>query len=96
MLLDCRLRHGGTANHSKAPRPLLYISYQRRWFRDYDGYRVKPPLHINGSEFKRVPREYRELFDWALADNTPETMHRALKRVLKRVIPERVRASLRR
>ena len=93
--MDCRVMHGGTGNRSTAPRPILYMSYQRRWFRDYDGYRVKPPIHISEAEYKRIPREYQELFGWARADNSPETIQLAIKRAMKRMVPERVKAVLR-
>ncbi|HEX8030567.1 MAG TPA: phytanoyl-CoA dioxygenase family protein, partial [Vicinamibacterales bacterium] len=95
LLMDCRLIHGGTGNRSTAPRPILYMSYQRRWFRDYDGYRVKPPIHISDAEFKRIPREHQEMFAWARADNTPETVQLAARRLLRRVVPEKVKGLLR-
>jgi ectoine hydroxylase-related dioxygenase (phytanoyl-CoA dioxygenase family) len=96
LLMVCLLRHGGTANRSAAPRPILYISYQRTWFRDYDGYRLKPPLHIGDGEFSKVPRELRYLFAWARADNTPETVKLAVTRAIKRALPARAKAVLRR
>jgi ectoine hydroxylase-related dioxygenase (phytanoyl-CoA dioxygenase family) len=34
ILMDYRLVHGGTANQSKQARPILYLLYQRPWFRD--------------------------------------------------------------
>jgi ectoine hydroxylase-related dioxygenase (phytanoyl-CoA dioxygenase family) len=34
MLWDFRLKHGGTPNQGTAPRPLLYLTYCRRWFLD--------------------------------------------------------------
>eukprot|EP00554_Chaetoceros_debilis_P001243 CAMPEP_0194096602 /NCGR_PEP_ID=MMETSP0149-20130528/57426_1 /TAXON_ID=122233 /ORGANISM="Chaetoceros debilis, Strain MM31A-1" /LENGTH=608 /DNA_ID=CAMNT_0038782581 /DNA_START=36 /DNA_END=1862 /DNA_ORIENTATION=+ len=34
ILLDIRLRHRGGANRSDKPRPILYLGYTMRWFRD--------------------------------------------------------------
>lgn len=96
LFMDSRVRHGGTANRSSGPRPILYMSYQRHWFRDYDGYQVKPPVHIGELELARVPRPHRHLFAWARADNTPETLQLAMKRALKRAVPDSVKAAVRR
>jgi hypothetical protein len=96
LFMDSRLRHGGTANCSRESRPIIYMSYQRHWFRDYDGYRVKPPIHISRGELARVPPPYRHLFSWAQADNTPETLDLAIKRAAKKAVPEPVKAALRR
>jgi ectoine hydroxylase-related dioxygenase (phytanoyl-CoA dioxygenase family) len=35
ILWDFRLKHGGTPNNSSSPRPLLYLTYCRRWFIDH-------------------------------------------------------------
>lgn len=96
LFMDSRVRHGGTGNRSSAPRPILYMSYQRHWFRDYDGYQVKPPIHISDLELARVPRPHRHLFAWARADNTPETLQLAVKRALKRAVPDSVKTAIRR
>jgi hypothetical protein len=42
LLMDYRLRHGGTANRSETVRPILYNVYQRRWFRDFVNYGQQP------------------------------------------------------
>ena len=34
ILFDLRVRHRGGANRSPAPRPILYVGYTARWFRD--------------------------------------------------------------
>jgi len=34
ILFDIRLRHRGGANRSDTPRPILYLGYTMRWFRD--------------------------------------------------------------
>lgn len=91
-----RVRHGGTANASERERPILYLSYQRVWFRDYDGYNKAPPVHVGDAAFGKVPLRYRELFAWARADNTPETLRLALRRLVKRNTPDAVKRALRR
>ena len=40
ILMDYRLFHQGTANHSERARPILYLTYHRPWFKDYVN-----PLH---------------------------------------------------
>jgi hypothetical protein len=50
VLWDYRLLHGGTANRSTVPRPLLYLMYCRPWFLDHVNYRRQPPL--------RAPRRW--------------------------------------
>ncbi len=64
LLFDARVWHGGTPNRSAAPRPVLYNTYQRSWFRDTVNFLSQPPLVMNAAELARVPGEYRHLFDW--------------------------------
>lgn len=65
LLFDARVWHGGTPNWSTAPRPVLYNTYQRSWFRDTVNFRAQPPLRIPAREWAKVPDIYRFLFDWA-------------------------------
>lgn len=65
LLFDCRVWHGGTANRSDAPRPVLYNTYQRPWFRDQVNFGQQDPLIISQSELDRVPKVHRHLFQWA-------------------------------
>ena len=65
LLFDCRVWHGGTANRSGAPRPVLYNSYQRPWFRDQVNFAQQEPLVIPAQEREGVPESWRYLFDWA-------------------------------
>lgn len=62
LLLDYRLRHGGTANLSPQVRPILYNVYSRPWFRDSRNYRKQASLQIGRREHRRVPEEHRSLF----------------------------------
>ena len=64
LLVDYRLLHSGTANHSENPRPILYNLYCRPWFRDSRNYRKQLPVRISREEYSRVPAQFRHLFDW--------------------------------
>jgi ectoine hydroxylase-related dioxygenase (phytanoyl-CoA dioxygenase family) len=66
LLFDCRVWHGGTANRSDEPRPVLYNSYQRPWFRDEVNFNQQVPLQIPAEEWDRVPDRCRHLFGWSL------------------------------
>jgi ectoine hydroxylase-related dioxygenase (phytanoyl-CoA dioxygenase family) len=46
LLWDYRLWHGGTANRSSAPRPLLYATYCRSWFVDHHNFSGQAPLSV--------------------------------------------------
>jgi ectoine hydroxylase-related dioxygenase (phytanoyl-CoA dioxygenase family) len=64
-LMDFRLIHGGTANRSDHPRPILYIVYSRPWFREDMNFDEQPPIKISRKQLKRVPKDLRYLFSWA-------------------------------
>jgi hypothetical protein len=56
---DYRTFHAGGSNHSDRLRPLLYLGYTRRWFRDS----LNPDqLKIEKEEFEKIPQELRKLF----------------------------------
>jgi ectoine hydroxylase-related dioxygenase (phytanoyl-CoA dioxygenase family) len=56
---DYRTFHAGGSNHSDQLRPLLYLGYTRRWFRDS----LNPDhLKIGKEEFEKIPHELRKLF----------------------------------
>lgn len=65
LLFDCRVWHGGTENLSNAPRPVLYNTYQRPWFRDQVNFGQQEPLVVPQAEWDRLPEEHRHLFEWA-------------------------------
>jgi len=52
---DYRTLHAGGSNHSEQMRPLLYLAYTRRWFKDY----LNPDLLLIEEE---IPEEHRHLF----------------------------------
>ncbi len=65
LLFDARVWHGGTPNRSAAPRPVLYNTYQRSWFRDTVNFLSQPPLVMDAGEWEKIPEEHRVLFGWA-------------------------------
>ncbi|MEN9204062.1 MAG: phytanoyl-CoA dioxygenase family protein [Thermostichus sp. DG_1_6_bins_120] len=69
LIFDYRIIHLGRANRSAAPRPLLYNTYSRAWFRDPVNYLQQPPLVIPAAEWERIPAEYQPLF--TAAKNNP-------------------------
>jgi phytanoyl-CoA dioxygenase PhyH len=64
-LMDYRLVHGGMPNLSRTPRPIMYVTYSRAWFRDTVNYSKQEPIIISASEYERIPREHKRLFDLA-------------------------------
>ena len=56
---DYRTIHAGGSNHSETIRPLLYMGYTRRWFKDL----LNPDqLKIEEGEFQQIPKEHHKLF----------------------------------
>jgi len=53
---DYRTYHAGGSNHSDSPRPLLYLSYTRRWFRD-----LKNPDKVV-MDHEEIAPEHKSLF----------------------------------
>ncbi len=64
-LMDFRLIHGGTANHSDHDRPLLYIVYSRPWFREDMNFDEQPAIKISRKQLKKTPQHLRYLFSAA-------------------------------
>ncbi len=62
-LMDYRVIHGGMANGSVIPRPILYIVYSRPWFRDGFNFKTQQPVSISRKQFKKIPKTYRQLFE---------------------------------
>tara|TARA_R110002110_G_scaffold415612_2_gene651615 strand:- start:81613 stop:82422 length:810 start_codon:yes stop_codon:yes gene_type:complete len=65
LLFDARVWHGGTPNRSDAPRPVLYNTYQRSWFRDTVNFLSQSSLVMDPAEWAKIPDQHRVLFDWA-------------------------------
>lgn len=91
LLTDSRVIHRGGANNSNIIRPLIYLTYHRKWYRDFWGYENRPPVNISSSELKKMPKENRNLVEWikdpysqyrirnSLALAMPKSMLRFLK-----------------
>jgi ectoine hydroxylase-related dioxygenase (phytanoyl-CoA dioxygenase family) len=66
IFMDYRMLHRGLANNSGSLRPILYITYYREWFRDYQNYTKHNPLSISMDEYAKMPPEHRYLVSWLL------------------------------
>ncbi len=66
LILDYRTLHAGIANTSSKMRPLIYVIYQKAWFRDQVNYTHHESLLITEEELIKVPSQYRHLFSWKL------------------------------
>lgn len=66
-MIDYRVCHGGTANLSDVPRPILYIVYSRPWFRDAENFSEIPPLRVSAQHLASMSPQYRPLFATAAA-----------------------------
>lgn len=64
ILFDSRICHGGMANLSAAPRPIVYCTYHRAWYRDVSNFREKPPMLIDPEALAAMGAEERRLVDW--------------------------------
>lgn len=68
MMWDFRLRHFGTPNPSPAPRPLLYCTYARSWFKDPVNFQEKRRLRrldFTPAFLATLPEDLRGLVDHA-------------------------------
>ncbi len=61
LLMDYRLHHGGTPNHSEQARPLIYAVYSRPWLRDYRNFKKQHPLLIPRRVFRGLSETQRAL-----------------------------------
>ncbi|MEM7454087.1 MAG: phytanoyl-CoA dioxygenase family protein [Planctomycetota bacterium] len=62
-LMDYRVIHAGMANDSDVSRPILYIVYCRKWFRDAYNFHDQPPVRIAADRFNAMEPRHRQLFD---------------------------------
>jgi hypothetical protein len=62
LLMDYRLVHGGTPNHSRDVRPIFYMVYSRPWFRDIVNFGRQEPIVMSREEYQRTPLKWRRLF----------------------------------
>lgn len=69
LLFDTRVTHGGLANRSSAPRPVIYCSYHRAWYRDVTNFRGMPPMKLTRAAFDALSEEQQDLVAWMLPEN---------------------------
>ena len=55
-------------NRSKAPRPILYCTYHRAWYRDVSNFRDMPPMQIDRAALDGMAKDHRWLVSWAIAE----------------------------
>ena len=79
-LFDYRLRPQGTANHSGAARPVLYISYSPPWFTDIRNFRRQPRINIDREDISRIPSDHWPLFRRLAGKGTIELSEKELFR----------------
>ncbi len=72
-LMDYRLRHYGTENHTDRQRPIIYIIYSRPWFIDSENFSKQPPVRLNPRDLPKVPPQHVGLFKRVL-DSTNHTL----------------------
>ncbi len=65
IMMDYRLHHGGTANLSQQPRPLLFLVYSRPWFRDYRNFHKQAPLQVRRSSYRKMSQKHQALLQTA-------------------------------
>lgn len=61
-LMDYRLVHGGTANNSARPRPIMYLVYSRPWFSDAANFTKQPPVILPEAALHSMPERLKQLF----------------------------------
>jgi len=87
LLTDGRLLHRGAANVSNMVRPILYYSYQKRWYQDQFGYSKRPRILLSRREFDKMPNPLKEILAWTHSDfRTLKVKHAILKRLPTPVI----------
>lgn len=70
ILFDSRISHGGMANLSDAPRPIVYCTYHRAWYRDVSNFRNKPPMLIDDAALENMNEDERALVDWVRTEGS--------------------------
>ena len=68
ILFDSRILHGGQANRSDAPRPILYCTYHRAWYRDVSNFRDMPAVIVSDDALDRMTDGQRRLVSWSLRE----------------------------
>lgn len=82
---DYRTLHAGGSNFSEAMRPLLYLAYTRRWFKDF----LNPDKLVVDEE--AIPEEYRSLFpisNHARAKQLEAEFHKNVEKLFSKPIDQ--------
>lgn len=95
LITNSKVVHRGGANVSKRLRPLVYLTYHRKWFRDFWGYETRPPVNVSAWQLRLVPDEYKHLFDWTKDRYAGLRVKNAVKRVIPFTLFNKVRAFVR-
>ncbi|MBF9029822.1 hypothetical protein HKCCE3408_05390 [Rhodobacterales bacterium HKCCE3408] len=90
LITDGRTLHRGAANRSKNLRPLIYCTYQRSWYRDFNGYQFRPPFILTEASKKSMPEDLVQRMVWAEGRETKTN----LKYMLRRMLPASLRTRL--
>lgn len=69
ILFDSRISHGGMANRSDAPRPIVYCTYHRAWYRDVSNFRDMPAMLIDRAALDAMNEDERALVDWVRTED---------------------------
>lgn len=70
LFMDWRLMHGGTANKSSEPRPIIYLEYFRHWYRDVVNFNKQKRIQISAEEYAKIPQVHQHLFNWTTIDSS--------------------------
>ncbi|MDN3638485.1 phytanoyl-CoA dioxygenase family protein [Simiduia curdlanivorans] len=82
LLTDSRVIHRGGANKSNRVRPIVYLTYHRKWYRDFWGYEHRPPVNVSAREFENIPQQYRPLVAWTIDPYKKYRFQASVKKML--------------
>jgi len=69
LINDSRIVHRGSPNPSDRMRPVAYLSYHRKWYRDRHSYSWRPGTRVHPDSWDRIPEAHRPMFVTALEDD---------------------------
>jgi ectoine hydroxylase-related dioxygenase (phytanoyl-CoA dioxygenase family) len=61
-MIDYRTFHAGTPNNSDRPRPVLFLTYSRPWFRDPANYDMQDAVRVTDEAYTQIPENCRDMF----------------------------------
>lgn len=95
LITNSKVVHRGGANRSQRLRPLVYLTYHRKWFRDFWGYETRPPVNVSALQLRRIPDEYKHMFAWTKDAYATIRIRNAAKRMLPFSVVRAVRSLVR-